>query len=309
MSLNSWILRFGELGLKSKSVRRSFQRSLRNNMLEMAQQREITLFHHVSGTQDHVSSSDSIDEVEDLLSRVIGVVAIDRIVKLDCGLNPESIAEDVIKSSHNIGQKRTFGVRVKRVAKTGELSSREYEIRIGAKMLSLDPELSVNLTDPDEWIKLIVDNDEIFQIKYRIQACGGLPPGVQGDVLIQLSSEELMLEAFLIMRRGVRLIPVLDSNPDFIAKLSIFDPFLGKRTLEHEMRGHAFDRPAWGIMGLTLEEAQPFIGKRPEAVKTTPISTLSPLAGWTQDEIRNLSEHFNNPSKNIIHPDLVSWIN
>ena len=77
MSLNSWILRFGELGLKSKSVRRSFQRSLRNNMLEMAQQREITLFHHVSGTQDHVSSSDSIDEVEDLLSRVIGVVAID----------------------------------------------------------------------------------------------------------------------------------------------------------------------------------------------------------------------------------------
>ena len=309
MQLNSWILRFGELGLKSKSVRKSFQRSLRKNMLELAEKRKITLFHHVNGTQDHVSSSDSIEEVEDLLSRVIGVVAIDRIVKLECGLNPESIAEQVINNSTNFGKNRTFGVRVKRVAKTGKINSREYESRIGAKMISLDPKLSVNLTDPDEWIKLIVDNEELFQIKYRIQTCGGLPPGVQGDVLIQLSSEELMLEAFLVMRRGVRLIPVLDSNPEYIEKLSSYDPFIGKRTLEHEMRGHAFDRPAWGIMGLTLKEAEPFIGKRAEAVKTTPISTLSPLTGWNQLEIQNLLEHFNNPSKHVIHPDLVSWVN
>ena len=122
MTLNAWILRFGELGLKSKSVRKSFQRSLRKNMLELAQKREITLFHHVNGTQDHVSSSDSVDVVEDLLSRVIGVVAIDRVVKLDCGLIPEDIAQNVIKSSENVGKKRTFGVRVKRVSKTGDIN-------------------------------------------------------------------------------------------------------------------------------------------------------------------------------------------
>ena len=39
MSLNTWILRFGELGLKSKSVRSSFQRSLRKNMFELAEKR------------------------------------------------------------------------------------------------------------------------------------------------------------------------------------------------------------------------------------------------------------------------------
>jgi adenylyl- and sulfurtransferase ThiI len=308
MTLNAWILRFGELGLKSKSVRKSFQRSLRKNMLELAQKREITLFHHVSGTQDHVSSSDSVDVVEDLLSRVIGVVAIDRVVKLDCGLIPEDIAQDVINSSENVGEKRTFGVRVKRVSKTGEINSREYERRIGAEMISLDSQLSVNLTKPDEWVKLIVDNDDLFQIKYRIQACGGLPPGVQGDVLIQLSDENLMLEAFLVMRRGVRLIPVLDSKVEFIEQLSNYDPFIGKRTLEHEMRGHAFDRPAWGIMGLTVEEAEPFIGKREEAVKTTPISTLSHLEGWTEDEKKSLLEHFIKPSKNEMHPDIGSWV-
>ncbi|MDP6333229.1 MAG: THUMP domain-containing protein [Candidatus Poseidoniaceae archaeon] len=308
MSLNTWILRFGELGLKSKSVRSSFQRSLRKNMFELAEKREITLFHHINNAQDHVSSNDSVDVVEDLLCRVIGVVAIDRVVKLDCGLNPEEIAEDVIKNSDNVGQKRTFGVRVKRVCKTGNINSREYERRIGAKMISLDSNLSVNLTKPDEWIKLIIGNEDLFQIKYRIQTSGGLPPGVQGDVLIQLNSEKLMLEAFLVMRRGVRLIPVLDSKPEFIEQLSCYDPFIGRRTLEHEMRGHAFDRPAWGIMGLTLKEAEPFIGKREAAVKTTPISTLSPLVGWTQEEAENLLNHFNNPSKNLMHPDIGSWI-
>jgi thiamine biosynthesis protein ThiI len=308
MTLNNWILRFGELGLKSKSVRKSFQRSLRKNMLELAQQREITLFHHVKGTQDHVSSNDSTDVVEDLLSRVIGVVAIDRVVKLDCGLIPEDIAQDVIENSENTGLKRTFGVRLKRVSKSGDINSREYERRIGAEMINLDPSLSVNLSTPDEWIKLILDEDELFQIKYRIQTCGGLPPGVQGDVLIQLSTERLMLEAFLVMRRGVRLIPVLDSKAEFIEQLSTYDPFIGKRTLEHEMRGHAFDRPAWGIMGLTLKEAEPFIGKRKEAVKTTPISTLSPLEGWTQNETDSLLNHFKDPSKNIMHPNIGSWV-
>ena len=47
MSLNSWILRFGELGLKSKSVRKSFQRSLRKNMLEMARSYNLDWNEHV----------------------------------------------------------------------------------------------------------------------------------------------------------------------------------------------------------------------------------------------------------------------
>jgi thiamine biosynthesis protein ThiI len=308
MTLNTWILRFGELGLKSKSVRKSFQRSLRKNMLEMAQQRKITLFHHVNGTQDHVSSNDSTEVVEDLLTRVIGVVAIDRVVKLECSLLPEDIAQDVIKNSTDVGKERTFGVRMKRVSKSGEINSREYERRIGAEMIRLDPSLSVDLTKPDYWVKLILDDDELFQIKYRIEACGGLPPGVQGDVLIQLNTQKLMLEAFLVMRRGVRLIPILESKTEFVEQLSYYDPFIGSRTLEHEMRGHAFERPAWGIMGLNINEAEPFIGKREEAVKTTPISTLSPLEGWSDKEIESLLKHFQKPSKNILHPDIKSWI-
>ena len=37
------------------------------------------------------------------------------------------------------------------------------------------------------------------------------------------------------------------------------------------------------IIGMTAEEAKPFIGQRIDAIKTTPISTLSPLDGWRME--------------------------
>ena len=308
MSQNSWILRFGELGLKSKSVRGSFQRLLRKNMFELAKNNGITLFHEVIRNQDHVSSPNSVEDVERILSSILGVVAIDRVEKLDCGLLPEEVANAILVNSPNFGKKRTFGVRVKRIAKTGNITSKQYEIGIGSEMLRLDSSLSVNLSNPDEWIKLVVEQNHILQIKYRIETCSGLPPGAQGDVLIQIDTERKMLEGFLIMRRGVRLIPVLDSKKEFIDLLSNFDPFIGTRTPEHEMQGHAHDRPAWGIIGLSIEDAEPFIGRREEAVKTTPISTLEPLVGWSDKEIHCLMQHFLYPSKNRIHPIISEWI-
>ena len=235
-------------------------------------------------------------------------MAIDRVKKLDCDLEPKSISNYIINNSEKVGQKRTFGVRVRRISKVGEISSLQYERRIGAEMIRLDSSLSVDLSNPDQWVKLIVDSDAIYQIMYRIKTCGGLPPGVQGDVLVNLVSQKVMLEAFLIMRRGVRLIPVLDSKSEFVEKLSLYDPFIGIRTLEHELSKKAHKRPAWGIIGLTIEQAKPFIGQRKEAVKTTPICSLDPLTGWTEEEISDLIKHFDDPVSNLLHPSIGQWI-
>ena len=66
-------------------------------------------------------------------------------------------------------------------------------------------------------------------------------------------------------------------------------------------------RPAWGVLGMSIEESIPFIGQREDAVKTTPVSTLSPLDGWTKLEIKNLKNHFEKPSKYRFHEDTRSW--
>ena len=72
-----------------------------------------------------------------------------------------------------------------------------------------------------------MENDRVSLVEERISGAGGLPAGVQGDVLVQIKERDDMLGAFLIMRRGTRLIPVLDCDEKYIEMLSKFDPFIG----------------------------------------------------------------------------------
>lgn len=308
MSQTTWILRFGELGLKSKTVRGSFQRALINNMLELAKRKKVELFVDKIRSQYHISSTTNEFEVENLLSHVIGIVAVDKIIKLDCGYESQSITEAVSNKLGTLDEQTTFGVRVKRMYKFGEKSSKYYEKEIGGGLLDLYPKLSVDLSNPDIWIKLLIGAEGVFQIVKRFETSGGLPTGIQGDVLVNLKDEFTMLESYMIMRRGVRIIPVMDSKIEYVEQLSRFDPFVGHRTNERDRVKFSHKRPAWGVIGMSIEEAEPYIGKRESSVKTTPMSTLSPLQGWTQNEISQLKKHFDNPYKYSINIDFTSWL-
>ena len=56
------------------------------------------------------------------------------------------------------------------------------------------------------------ESASVSLIEKRIPGPGGLPTGVQGDVLVQLQTEEDALSSFLIMRRGSRIIQYLTQN-------------------------------------------------------------------------------------------------
>jgi len=304
----TWILRFGELGLKSKAVRGSFQRALLNNMMQQAIDFGVEVFVEKQRSQFHVYSNSEPEKVEELLSFVLGVVAIDKVEKLECEYDSKSIAECILNNSDDFGKPRSFGVRVKRMYKYGDISSKDYERTIGSEMINIDEQLSVNLRDPDEWVRIIIDSSGVSRIVKRLETLGGLPTGVQGDVLVNLVNEKTMLESYLIMRRGVRIIPVLESKKDYIEKLSRFDPFIGNRTNERDRYKNSHKRPAWGVVGMEIKDGLPFVGQRDDAVKTTPMSTLSPLDGWIESEVEDLRKHFFNPVECRIYSDIISWI-
>ena len=308
LTQNSWILRFGELGLKSRPVRRSFQKALRRNLEQLAINSNTPMIHELIRQQEIISSSAPIEVVEDLLCHILGVVAIDRVVLLCEEVSPSAVAKAYLSRDNNIGKARTFGVRVRRVGENKEWNSQSFAGAVGAAMLGEDDSLSVNLREPDMWVKLIMESDRVSLVEARVSGAGGLPAGVQGDVLVQVKSRDDMLGAFLIMRRGTRLIPVMDCEEQYIEKLSKFDPFIGSRSHAKDEIGKRIQRPAWGILGLTKEQAAPFVQKREDAVKTTPLSTLEPLCGWSEEEKVALLNHMEKPSINISHPDLISWI-
>ena len=308
LAQNSWILRFGELGLKSRPVRRNFQKALRRNLEQLALNSNTPMIHELIRQQEIISSSAPIADVEDLLCHILGVVAIDRVVLLCQEVTPIAVAKAYLSRDENVGKSRTFGVRVRRVGENKEWNSQSFAGAVGAAMLGEDDSLSVNLGEPDRWVKLIMESDRVSLVEERISGAGGLPAGVQGDVLVQIKDRDDMLGAFLIMRRGTRLIPVLDCDEKYIAMLSKFDPFIGSRSHAKDEVGKRIQRPAWGALGLTKEQAAPFVQKRIDSVKTTPLSTLEPLCGWTEEEKIALLNHMEKPSINLSHPDLTSWI-
>ena len=304
----AWILRYGELGLKSRIVRRQFQSGLANNMENLAVQYGISLTPSRIRSLEVVTSDSSASEVENLLSHILGVVAIDPANFISDDIDPEIVAKLILEKDKLRGQMRTFGVRTKRLGPKGEFKSQEYSAQIGHHMVVNDPSLSVNLREPDFWIRLVLEPDRVWLLGQRIQGAGGLPPGVQGDVLCRVTNEETMLASFLVMRRGSRLIPTEESDSQFVEILKDWDPYLGRNSNVRDLHGKMRRRHPWGVVGLTVNEGEDLIERKESEGKTVPLSTLDPLCAWTELEKDNLSKHIRNPINHSCMPNLEAWV-
>ena len=116
-------------------------------------------------------------------------------------IDPEIVAKLILEKDEMRGQKRTFGVRTKRLGPKGGFKSQEYSAQIGHHMVVNDPSLSVNLREPDVWVRLVLQPNRVWLLGERIQGAGGLPPGVQ-EMFFKVTDEDSMLSSFLVMRRG-----------------------------------------------------------------------------------------------------------
>ena len=281
----AWILRYGELGLKSRVVRRQFQRALSNNMESLAVNANVSLIQDRIKSMEVVTSDSKKEDVDDLLCHVLGVVAVDPAKVISESITPDLVAKAILEDDPRVGKKRTFGVRTKRVGPKGEYSSQQYSAEIGAGMCSLDDSLSVNLTNPDIWVRLVLEPERVWLLGNRIPSAGGLPPGVQGDVLCKVIDEKSLLSAFLIMRRGSRLVPVDGCDEELLDILRKWDPFLGRRSIVKNPSGEKRWRHPWGVVGISAEEGESLVQRRENDVKTVPLSTcllytsLSPRDG------------------------------
>ena len=305
---HAWVLRFGELGLKSKAVRKGFQKILRKNLMQLAVDHEVPLVRGRERHQDMVYSTAPVEDVETLLSHTLGLAAFERVTTLGADINPRNVAEQLLENDPNRGVSRTFGVRVKRLGERGEWNTQTYSAALGAALCDADDSLRVNLRTPDRWYRMILEPNQIAHLETRTDGPGGLPAGVQGDVLAQIQSADDLLAAFLILRRGTRVIPVLETNEAHLNLLRRWDPYLGRRSRMRDESGTSHLRPAWGVVGMSLQEAQPFVMHREDSVKTTPLCTLEPLMGWTDGEKEALHRHIVDPLHYPLHADVESWI-
>lgn len=230
---NKIIIRYGEIGTKSRTTRKRFERILKKNIIMSLKKYNIESELEILHTRLLLTvDNDGINKALELLGKIPGIVSFSPC--LECELNIKDIEDYSIKAfkseidkyiitndknntnnntnNTNNNKTITFAVKTQRIKKNINMNSMELSRHVGEVIITefnkikneknLNIDLKVNLKTPDISIGIeIIDKAYIFT--ERIDGVGGIPVGTQGKVLILLSDGiDSPVASYLMIKRG-----------------------------------------------------------------------------------------------------------
>jgi thiamine biosynthesis protein ThiI len=209
--MNVVIVRYGEIGTKSRQTRRWFENILMNNIREALVSEGIE-FKRVGAKHGRVLvKTNRAKEAVEVLRRVFGIVSLSPAMEIEAEM--EKINRTALKlfrrKKRELGlEKPKFRVTARRITKEFPLKSPEVQARVGEYILE-NEESEVNLHDYDIEVGVELMEGKAYVFVEKIKGWGGLPIGTQGKVVALLSGGiDSPVAAFLMMKRGVEVIPV-----------------------------------------------------------------------------------------------------
>ncbi len=200
---NTVLIRYSEIGLKTRRVRKEFEEVLINNVRETYLNEGVS-FTKVVRRVSRIVAYSSDPKVRDVTKLVLGVKSYSPALEVPAQL-------DLLKEYALVVAKEgegSFAVRAQRVTKEFPLTSVELARVIGGYIKEKTGR-EVNLKDPDQVIGIEIIGKAAYLFDERIEGFGGLPVGTQGKVLALISDGiDSPVAAWLMMRRGAEIIPV-----------------------------------------------------------------------------------------------------
>lgn len=277
-------MRMGEIILKSRQVRRFMRKALQRHIVMQAQVRGAKV--KVTPWQgmlflDLVEGD--AEDAEDAMRHTFGLTSADPLTSV--AVDPEAVADAVIHLAPT-EEGATFAVQCKRHGEKQNWTSQTFAGAVGAAILARAPHLKVNLSDPEWPVRISLMPEEVGILGTRIVCQGGLPTGVQGSVITELNNERDYLAAWLVMRRGCRLIVSPNSKSELFDLVKLWDP----SQINDEMKSYLATAPGPGHIGNVWAVVGDNLGEQTyESDGNVPMATLEPLVGWseeTMDELR-----------------------
>ncbi|ALM75300.1 tRNA uracil 4-sulfurtransferase ThiI [Thermococcus barophilus] len=208
---NCVIIRYGEIGTKSKQTRRWFEQILVNNIKEALITEGVEYKSVLAKLGRIIVKTNEAKESLDVLKRVFGIVSLSPAMEVNAEL--EKINKTALKLFRkkkrelNL-EKPKFRVTARRITKEFPLKSPEIQAKVGEYILE-NEEADVDLKNYDINVGIEIIEGKAYIFVDKIKAFGGLPIGTQGKVVVLLSGGiDSPVAAFLMMKRGCEVVPV-----------------------------------------------------------------------------------------------------
>ena len=205
MKFHTFLLKYGEIGLKGKN-RYLFEDALVRQIRFALKDVDGNFQVHKSQARIYVDCEGEYDyeDTVEHLQRVFGLVGICPVVRMeDQGF--EQLKKDVVTYMDEMypDKNLTFKVEARRAKKSYPKTSMEINCDLGEAILDVFPETKVDVHKPDVLLNVEV-RQEIYVYSQIIPGAGGMPVGTAGKAMLLLSGGiDSPVAGYMIAKRGV----------------------------------------------------------------------------------------------------------
>ena len=192
------IVRYAEIGLKSESVRRRFERQLIENIRYALNRESIVATIQIKRGRIFLITR-QIERALEVLKKIFGVASVSP------SAETSSTMKSIIKKSLEMMAEtpkdgKTFAVRVRRTG-NHDFTSQDVAVEVGREIKE-KYNLKVNLEKPDIELFVEVRDEKSYLFFEKIKGPGGLPAGTQGKILSLIRNRNDILALWYMLRRG-----------------------------------------------------------------------------------------------------------
>ena len=277
------LVRFGELALKSRYVRRQLRDRLVANIQDLFASEGVECVTESDEARVYVHVNEPAKALA-ILGRVFGVVSLSPATEVHADLDSlRKAVRSEAATALSVGQ--SFALRPRRVG-THPFTSQDLARELGDDVRRDHPKVRVDLDDPDVEIHVEVRHNRAFVFREIRAGPGGLPLGSQGRALAVVQDQAGMVAAWMGMKRGCRTVIAASNGEDFVEPLRKWD-----------VRLKVLDLPANGEFGELVRIARAeavFLGTRwdefdPKKRPDVGVPIFEPVIGLTEEGIGKIA--------------------
>ena len=203
--MDSVLVRYGEIGIKSDEVRGKYEQTLVKNLKSMLEFAEVS-FEAIKRDFGRIFIITNDVSAAHVAAKVFGVVSTSPANTTSADLGDiESLAVNII--APHISHASSFALRVRRTGKH-EYSSRDVGVIIGNVIADVT-KASVDLTNPDIELYVEIRDRRSYLYTEVIRGVGGMPLGTQGKIIAMISGGiDSPVASWMMMKRGCEIIPL-----------------------------------------------------------------------------------------------------